>query len=669
MAGEGDVERLVVMLEARIRDFEKNMAKASGTATQNYDRMRGNSRKATQQMETDMARSTGRINQALALTSSKIGTLGKTALTGLTGGLLAGGVAGFVSKIGDIANAIVETGNEAKRAGISFQSFQELSYVAERNKISVDALTDGIKELQLRADEYIVTGAGSAKESFERLGFSAEELNRKLQDPSALFTEIIGKLEKLDKAAQIRISDELFGGTGGEQFVQLIEMGEQGIRDTIDRAHELGRVLEDDTLQKARDLDQAFADVANTVSTGLQQSIINATWSLFDFLQSFDQIEKRTTASLENRMREVDKQRVLLEAQILQAQADVRNFTGADAQLAQIKHNLEMMKAEMADLTDESVSIALVLDARTPITPPSTSKTPTVPGSGKSTRSTATDEAEKQKKAIDQLIASLEFEKAIMGLSAEEQERLNLLRSVSVDETSEQGQIISQLVRERQAEEEQLERLNELYDQGQQMTRSFFSDLKTNLQAGKSWWESFAIAASNAIDTIANKALEAAADGVWDMIFGAFKSALGGGMNWTPATTSANTGLPLVFAGGGSVSGPGTSTSDSIPAMLSDGEFVVNARAAQKNRGFLEWLNGGGRLQGFAQGGMVAASNMSRASGQSMGGGGISISIGSINANSEAEGAAAARGLVKELRKILPDEMERYNRNPLRRAS
>ena len=27
MAGEGDAERLVVLLEARIRDFEKNMAK------------------------------------------------------------------------------------------------------------------------------------------------------------------------------------------------------------------------------------------------------------------------------------------------------------------------------------------------------------------------------------------------------------------------------------------------------------------------------------------------------------------------------------------------------------------------------------------------------------------------------------------------------------------
>ena len=38
---------------------------------------------------------------------------------------------------------------------------------------------------------------------------------------------------------------------------------------------------------------------------------------------------------------------------------------------------------------------------------------------------------------------------------------------------------------------------------------------------------------------------------------------------------------PIEVAGGGSINGPGTSTSDSIPAMLSDGEFVMNAKAVR----------------------------------------------------------------------------------------
>jgi hypothetical protein len=72
---------------------------------------------------------------------------------------------------------------------------------------------------------------------------------------------------------------------------------------------------------------------------------------------------------------------------------------------------------------------------------------------------------------------------------------------------------------------------------------------------------------------------------------------------------------PLFAADGGHIRGPGTSTSDSIPAMLSDGEFVVRAAAVKQwGVGFLSWLNAGiapprvrdGRM-GFAAGGLASA--------------------------------------------------------------
>ena len=45
------------------------------------------------------------------------------------------------------------------------------------------------------------------------------------------------------------------------------------------------------------------------------------------------------------------------------------------------------------------------------------------------------------------------------------------------------------------------------------------------------------------------------------------------------------------FADGGPVTGPGTGRSDSIPAMLSNGEFVVNAGATKKYRPLLDAIN------------------------------------------------------------------------------
>lgn len=57
------------------------------------------------------------------------------------------------------------------------------------------------------------------------------------------------------------------------------------------------------------------------------------------------------------------------------------------------------------------------------------------------------------------------------------------------------------------------------------------------------------------------------------------------------------------FSTGGHVSGPGTGTSDSIPARLSDGEFVVNAAATKRNRGLLEAINSNERVSVSGGGG------------------------------------------------------------------
>ncbi|MDF2811131.1 MAG: tail tape measure protein core region [Microvirga sp.] len=140
---------------------------------------------------------------------------------GLGGVGLAGMFAGAKTAAADLSQIAAEAG----KAGVAVEAFQELGYAAKGAMVNVDALTDGLKEMQLRADEFIVTGAGSGAEAFQRLGFSADELKEKLADPSALFEEIIERLGRLDKASQIRISDELFGGTGGEQFVRLLDQG------------------------------------------------------------------------------------------------------------------------------------------------------------------------------------------------------------------------------------------------------------------------------------------------------------------------------------------------------------------------------------------------------------------------------------------------------------
>lgn len=108
-------------------------------------------------------------------------------------------------------------------------------------------------------------------------------------------------------------------------------------------------------------------------------------------------------------------------------------------------------------------------------------------------------------------------------------------------------------------------------------------------------------------------------------LFNGLGSLLGGGSN--SGTVGATAGATFGFASGGRVSGPGTGTSDSILARLSDGEFVVNARAAAKHRPVLEAINQD-RVGAFATGGYVsnqgspfaAAANANQAPRQAAGG-------------------------------------------------
>lgn len=76
----------------------------------------------------------------------------------------------------------------------------------------------------------------------------------------------------------------------------------------------------------------------------------------------------------------------------------------------------------------------------------------------------------------------------------------------------------------------------------------------------------------------------------------------------TPYTLQDPGPEPAGFATGGLIRGPGTGTSDSIPAYLSNGEYVIRAAAVrQLGAGYLDLLNNGIRIPRFADGGLVGA--------------------------------------------------------------
>lgn len=88
-------------------------------------------------------------------------------------------------------------------------------------------------------------------------------------------------------------------------------------------------------------------------------------------------------------------------------------------------------------------------------------------------------------------------------------------------------------------------------------------------------------------------------------LLGAIASLFGGG---GASGAAAGAAAPTVTAAtGGHIRGPGTSTSDSINARLSDGEFVVNAKSTAANLSLLHAINDNPTLPAFAEGGVYGS--------------------------------------------------------------
>lgn len=159
--------------------------------------------------------------------------------------------------------------------------------------------------------------------------------------------------------------------------------------------------------------------------------------------------------------------------------------------------------------------------------------------------------------------------------------------------------------------EEKVRLMNEAlqkYDEEQQKINTISKIQQTSNQLAKDFsgaitdWitgaQSFGDAMKNILQQLIAQLIQAA-------IYATIVAACTGGGGGFAARWSKAFGKGL--ATGGSVDGPGTGTSDSIPAMLSNGEYVLNAQAVDRlGVPFLNGLNTG-RLRGFASGGLVGS--------------------------------------------------------------
>lgn len=495
MADDSSDPKLLVSIEARLNSLERGFQRASRTVAKTTG---------------DIEKRTQTAAKRIEASANAAGLAMRRFAAGALGGIVALGVSGIVREVGDVAKGIASIGDEAKRAGVSARAFQEWKFVAEQNRIGIGAMTDGLKELNLRADEFVATGKGSAAEAFQRLGYGAEDLKAKLADPSALLLEIIGRLGAMDRAAQIRIADELFGGSAGERFVELIGQGEDGIRATIDRAHELGVVMSDDLIAKAAELDRRFNEISNTVGTALKSAIVSAADSLADFIDGFNSFEDQRSNTLQDRQTAIMGEKAGIGAEL----SDLAGIPDTAAN-RNANRRRAVLEQRMAALDAEENEIIAVLSQRTAAQgwkpAGGTWTPPTPPPGGFGSTSTSTD-----RDKVQEVLTDLAAEEAQLGRTSREQAIYNALQKAGITDADARAAAVRLAAGSLHDEELALTRAVAAADRLRDASRETLGAFVSGLREGKSATE----ALQGALDGLADKLLSRGLDQLLEILLG-----------------------------------------------------------------------------------------------------------------------------------------------------
>lgn len=194
---------------------------------------------------------------------------------------------------------------------------------------------------------------------------------------------------------------------------------------------------------------------------------------------------------------------------------------------------------------------------------------------------------------------SLELEQAALAKLRDEAIKKGQTDLSSIKLSSDQVTKIDAVSEAYARQADELRKIQEAQDRAEHAAAEFADTIKSGFVG--------AITGANrlqdALKGILSKLAEMILNSAFDKLFNGASSS-GGWLTGIMKSIGFADGGVVHAATGGLIRGPGGPRTDSIPARLSDGEFVVNAKATKQNRSLLERINKGQSLV-LATGGMA----------------------------------------------------------------
>ena len=200
-----------------------------------------------------------RMQDGLGKAQKAVGNVGTSMTKWVTGpaAALGAGALGLMTKTGDYADRLLDLSDIT---GLSTDSLQEWSYVADIAGVSNEAVASAVAGLVRRLPRLEQEGGKSA-EAMEKLGYSYDDIKNLSPDEQVdtLMNSLAAMEDPLERNA---VGSQLFGGAW-QDLAPILGMGADEIAKTRDEAHDLNTVMSNEGLQDANAFRQEMERLKN----------------------------------------------------------------------------------------------------------------------------------------------------------------------------------------------------------------------------------------------------------------------------------------------------------------------------------------------------------------------------------------------------------------------
>lgn len=202
-----------------------------------------------------------------------LGTLGE-----MKGLLVGGAVVGALKEVGEAVLDITRAGAEyadevltmSTVTGLSTETLQEYKYMADLVDVSVETITGSHTKL-IRSMKSARDGTGAQAEAFEKLGIKVVDADGNLRDAREVFDEVIDALGNMTNETERDATAMDLMGKSAQDLNPLIEAGSEEINEFRQEAHDMGAVLNDETLGTLGEVQDSFDRLSQKATASKNQ--------------------------------------------------------------------------------------------------------------------------------------------------------------------------------------------------------------------------------------------------------------------------------------------------------------------------------------------------------------------------------------------------------------